>query len=104
MLIFPRYVFSSKTSQIVESQEDYDKALDMGWFGTIPEALALPVAPVVPPAPPEDAPKPPAPPSDPEGPPTREELEAKAAEMGLVYDRRIGDKRLAALIESKLEG
>lgn len=34
--------------------------------------------------------------------PSREELEAKAAELGLEYDKRLGDKKLAALILEKM--
>lgn len=33
---------------------------------------------------------------------TREELEAKAAELGIEFDKRLGDKKLAALIADKL--
>lgn len=35
-------------------------------------------------------------------PPTRAELEQKAAKLGLKYDGRIGDKKLSALIAEKL--
>ena len=35
-------------------------------------------------------------------PPTRAELEAKAAGLGLTYDKRLGDKRLLALAEEKI--
>jgi hypothetical protein len=34
--------------------------------------------------------------------PSREDLEAKAAELGIEYDRRLGDKKLAALILEKM--
>ncbi|QRF55315.1 hypothetical protein [Variovorax paradoxus] len=40
--------------------------------------------------------------TDDTAPPTRAELEAKAAELGLTYDKRLGDKRLQALIEEKI--
>lgn len=33
---------------------------------------------------------------------TRDELEQKAAELGVVFDRRIGNKKLTALIQAKL--
>jgi hypothetical protein len=35
--------------------------------------------------------------------PSRAELEAKATELGLRFDGRTGDKRLAALIEDALK-
>ncbi|OUM01667.1 hypothetical protein [Variovorax sp. JS1663] len=34
--------------------------------------------------------------------PPREELVAKAAELGIEYDKRLGDKKLAALILEKM--
>lgn len=37
------------------------------------------------------------------GGPTRAELEQKAADLGLDYDKRLGDKKLAALIDEKLK-
>lgn len=37
------------------------------------------------------------------GAPTRAELEQKAADLGIDYDKRLGDKRLAALIDEKLK-
>ena len=36
-------------------------------------------------------------------PPTRAELETKAKELGIVFDGRTGDKKLAALIADKLK-
>lgn len=36
-------------------------------------------------------------------PPTRAELEQKAAQIGLKYDGRIGDKKLAAMIAAELQ-
>ena len=99
-LLFPRYVFTGTKTQLVESQDAYDSALDMGWFGTVGEAQAAPT------------------PSEPwteaivadlepialDAPPTREELEAKAAELGLKFHPNTGDIKLAALIAAKLEG
>lgn len=35
---------------------------------------------------------------------TRAELEAKAKELGIEFNPRLGDKKLAALIEAKLKG
>ncbi len=45
----------------------------------------------------------PAEPAD-DAPPTRAELEAKAMELGVAFDGRWGDKRLAAAIAAKLAG
>ena len=39
---------------------------------------------------------------DDDAPPTRAELEAKARELGIKFDGRTGDKKLAALIADKL--
>jgi hypothetical protein len=44
----------------------------------------------------------PAPEPDDDAPPTRAELEAKARELGIKFDGRTGDKKLAALIADKL--
>jgi hypothetical protein len=37
-----------------------------------------------------------------DAPPTREELEAKAAELGIKFDGRTGDKKLGQLIQDRL--
>lgn len=37
-------------------------------------------------------------------PPTREELETKAKELGIKYDGRTTDKKLSALIDDALKG
>jgi hypothetical protein len=55
------------------------------------------------------APKPPEPVAAPEPPaedvtPTREELEAKAEELGVKIDKRWGDKRLMQEVVKALEG
>lgn len=102
MLQFPRYVFNGSKTQIVVSKEDYDSALDMGWFGTVDEAKAAPVE-TLPVEVPVEAPVEP-PPVDLDAPPTRAELEAKANEMCLKFHPNIGDKKLAALISSHLGG
>lgn len=49
------------------------------------------------------APAEPASPAD-DAPPTRAELEAKAAELGIKFDGRWGDKRLSDAIAAKLAG
>ena len=80
----------------VESQEEFDAALNAGWFATLPEAIeAKPVVAV---------PPPPAvtPPSD-DAPPTRAELEAKAKELGIEFSPNIGDKKLGERIQAALD-
>lgn len=96
MLLFPRYVFNGKATQIVSSREEYDSALDMGWFSTLGEAAIAPEPEVAPPVevvePPVDA------------PPTRGELEMKARDLGIKFHPNIGDKKLAHLITVSLGG
>ena len=41
-------------------------------------------------------------PPDDDAPPTREELEAKAKELGIRFDGRTGDKKLGQLIQDRL--
>lgn len=79
----------------VYTQDAYDKALADGWSATMPEAIdaflnpapvrimaAVPVNETFPD----------------EAPPTRDEMMIKAAEIGLVVDKRWSDKTLAAKI------
>ena len=87
---FPRWVFRSGETRLAESLEDYDEALQNGWFGTVGEASeakakATEPAKVVEPL------------------PTRAELEAKATELGLKFDGRTSDKKLTDLIAAELE-
>ena len=68
---------------IVQGQDEQDDAVAEGWHVSSPKAKAA-----------FDAP-----PSDAEtAPPTRAELEQKAAELGLKFDGRTGDKKLAAMV------
>lgn len=67
---------------IVEHADDEESALAAGWCTSTCAARAKMAAPT----PVDDA------------PPTRDELEAEAARLGLKYDGRISDKKLAALI------
>ena len=64
-----------------------------GWYLTTPEAKAA-----------HEARSAPVVVHDDDAPPTRAELEQKAAELGIKADGRWSDKRLAAEIESKLKG
>lgn len=61
---------------------EIEKAEAAGWRKSLPEAQAFT--------------------GDFEGAPTREELEQKATELGLKFDGRTSDKRLAALIAEAL--
>jgi hypothetical protein len=91
-------------------QAEYDQRITDGWYATVPDALnppkpaAVAVAPVegedmgltgllpaVEVAPPED-----------NAAPTRAELEAKAAEMGIKVDGRWSDAKIASLIADEL--
>lgn len=96
---FPLFVYKKvKASEfetlLVEGEEQYKVAIDSGeWFATVPEALegkqvAEPVEEQAVPA--DDA------------QPTREELEAKATELGLKFDGRTSDRKLGALISEAL--
>lgn len=64
----------------VADESELNGALSSGWFRTLPEAIAGEHA--------EDG-----------SAPTREELEAKAAELGIKFDGRTTDKVLAEKIE-----
>lgn len=66
----------------VPDQAAFDAALADGWRATLGE--------IVDGKPADDA------------PPTREELEAKATELGLKFDGRTNDKKLSAMIAEAL--
>ena len=74
----------------VHSQEALEAALADGWHLTLADAIAPPQ-------------KPNAEPAD-NAPPTRAELEQKANELGLEYDGRTTDRRLAERIAEALKG
>lgn len=85
----------------VKDEAQLDAALADGWFVTLPEAIQAhdlpqnpngkPVAEATKPVVAEDA------------PPTRAELEQKAAELGIKFDGRTSDRKLAAVIEEALK-
>lgn len=97
---FPRWVHGpGSQTKLVGSVEEHAKALKTGWYGTVEEVPAAVLAKVeesLPDYTDHDAP-------DDEPLPTRAELEAKAAELELKYHPNLGDARLAALIQEKLE-
>jgi len=94
---FPRWVFRpGESNKLVKSLAEYEQALGSGWFSTVGEATEATAteAPLTSPEAHEaDAD---------EAPPTREELEAKATELGIEFSPRIGDKKLAERIEAAL--
>lgn len=73
----------------VADQDELDALLADGWNKSLPDAMA-PKQEIKPVIPADDA------------PPTRAELVAKAEELGIVFDKRIGDKKLGQLIKDKL--
>ncbi len=83
----------------VFSQAEIDAALAAGWCRTLVDACTDKAAAIDPPL--VEAVEDPAPADD--APPTREELRAKAAEIGLEYDGRISDKKLLMMINDALK-
>jgi len=81
------------SSKGVNTLEEYSQALADGWHPTQAEAFGL-VKP---------APAPVVEPIEDNAPPTRDEMLAKAAEIGLAVDRRWSDKTLANKIIEALE-
>lgn len=73
---------------IVSDDDALSAALADGWHES-PLSAASPEAPEVPPD---------------EAPPTRDELERKATELGIKWDGRWGDKRLGDAIAAALKG
>jgi len=83
----------SWSSQLVQSDAALAAALAAGWHRTLPEAYAAHAAPTrILAAVDEDQTY------DDEAPPTREEMIAKAAELGMAVDKRWSDKTLATRI------
>lgn len=75
----------------VNSEEELAKALADGWFRTLPEAIEAHDNPkAVGEVPADDA------------PPTRQEMEQKAKELGLKFDGRTSDRKLGDLIAKAL--
>ena len=71
----------------VKSEDEFLEALDNGWFDTLEEAVSGKANKM--------------PPTQ-ENPPTREEMNAKAKELGIDYTKNISDKTLLGLINDKL--
>ena len=81
---------------IVGDADEQADALARGWALTTPDALALKAEADARAKAPDQAP------AD-DAPPTRAELEQKAAELGLKFDGRTSDKKLRDLIAATLE-
>lgn len=78
----------------VNTQEELDAKLSEGWYESLPAAI-------------EGKPSKPAetvsePVLDDNAPPTREELETKATELGIKFDGRYSDKKIAQMIDEAL--
>ena len=72
--------------KLTKDEHEYISLLSSGWFKTIPEAIAgVAESPV-----------------DEVSPPTRQELEVQAKELGIAFDGRTTDKKLDSLITDKL--
>lgn len=99
---FPRLMFRSPgpeqcqggsyTHKLVHDEEQFSAALQDGFHGTLPEALApAPVIIAAKLAEPDD-----------NAPPTGDELRAKAKELGLMFKRNATDEEIGKLIAAKL--
>ncbi len=73
----------------VTNQEDLEAKLADGWFATLPEAIDAHDKPVVVK-------------SDDTAPPTRKELEIKAKELNIKFDKKTTDAELGAAITAAL--
>lgn len=88
----PHFVDGSMVDYIIVPLDLVDKTIALGWFATIPEALASAAGH----AEPDDVP------AD-DAPVTRAELEAKATELGLKFDGRTSDAKLLAKIDEAMK-
>jgi hypothetical protein len=89
---FPRLVYKSASDHIaVNNADEFNQRLDSGWFASVPEALLPPVNVPVVDTVYDDAPA------------TRAELEAKASELGLKFDKRTSDVKLGKMIDVALK-
>jgi len=96
---FPRLVYKAEGKYIrpngtydfagVLNEEQYNQKLSEGWFDSLESAIEAKTA-VSEPV------------SDDNAPPTRKELETKATELGIKFDGRFSDKKIAQLIDEAL--
>lgn len=73
---WPKAMFKGDESRVVQ-EADFAQVKADGWFLTMEEAANPPVS---------------------DAPPTRDELEEKARDLGIKFDGRTSDKKLAAAI------
>lgn len=98
MKAFPRFVYLNNgplsraggtyDSALVVNEMEYSAALDAGWFDNLQDAIDAPVAEKIPAI---------------DAPPTRKEMDIKAASLGLKVDGRMSDKTVLSMIEKALE-
>ena len=69
------------------TQEEFDAKLSEGWYESLPAAIEGKSSEAV---------------LDDSAPPTREELETKATELGIKFDGRYSDKKIAQMIDEAL--
>jgi hypothetical protein len=107
MIEFPRLVYRAEGKYVrpggtydftgVSTQEEYNQKLSDGWFDSIESATEEKHAVSKPVKADSD------PVLDDSAPPTREELETKATELGIKFDGRFSDKKIAQLIDEALK-
>lgn len=90
---------STFDTRIVDSAEELEAAKAEGWSAGTDEAKAVFAAKQAA----KDAPTPAEAAADAKTPPTREELEQKATELGIAFDGRTSSKKLSDLIAATLE-
>jgi hypothetical protein len=83
--------------RVANDQGEFDAAVSDGWHPTVPQAVEAWRSPVQFPVPAAPASVP-----DDDAPPTREELEAKATELGIEFDGRHKDSTLMKKIDDAL--
>lgn len=92
----PHFCDGSMVDYVVVPLDMVDATVALGWFLTMPEALAA-AEKAAKPEPDDEVP------AD-DAPVTRAELEAKATELGLKFDGRTSDAKLLAKIDEALKG
>lgn len=88
---FPRLVYrfnSELKYQLVEDEKEFKSAINNGWFENVPDAKNITSVETIP---------------DNNAPPTREEMEIQAKELGIKFDGRTSDAKLLNLINEALE-
>jgi hypothetical protein len=94
------YSFATRPAN---NPDEYDAAVSDGWHPTVPLAVEAWRKPVQVEVPPQIAPAPANVPDD-NAPPTRAEIEAKCAELGITVHHKHSDATLLKKIEEALNG